>query len=418
MGKKKNKNNKPVRTNTTVTTKEDTENVISIEIPDNPEQKLSATVKQEEKPVDKETNPAQDKADKPQEDAQKTAPAPIKPVWSISRRKHYEEPENPDNVISIELPESEADKVNNFVPQVNSMNKQPLTEEQIAAKKRHTKAVISKTADIVLLVVLAIVGLLLLLPIVFAVVQSLKSTSELNNIPQSFFPKSFTLSSYVTLFTSTGDTGVPFWRFVFNSVFVVVAVVVLRNVVTVPAAYVLAKVRAPMIKVFNRVLEFSLVLTPALTYVINYVLMANTRLSDTYFAVILPFIASPVYLVLLRESMKRISDDEIYAAKLEGASHTTVLRKVVLPQVRPYIAGMTILSALEVGKLSGNVLTFGETLKTLPAYMENLSERGALGEMYALATFMLIPTIALFVIFRKNILGLMTTAMLKSEETL
>ncbi len=352
--------------------------------------------------------------------AVKTAPAnTVKTNAASAKTKKTAAPEandNSENTIKIELPDSEAEKLMTVVPQVTSEEKPPLTPEQIAAKKHRTRLVISKTADIVLFVVLTIVGLLILFPIFFAAVQSLKSTAELGDVPQTFFPKRFTLGSFGGLLTSTGKTGVPFYRFAFNTVFLVVVVTALRIAVTVPAAYVLAKVKAPMIKTLNRLVELSLALTPALAYVLNYVLIAKTSMADTWFAMILPFITSPLCLILIRGAIRRIPDDMISAARLEGASHPMILRKLVAPQIKPAIAATVILSLLEMGRISGGVLTFSETLDTLPAYMERLYERGAAGEMYALALLMLIPAVVLFVIFRKSILQTMTTAMLKDKE--
>ncbi len=344
----------------------------------------------------------------------KTAPASTVPA-KTAPVKAPETNDNPENTIKIELPDSEAEKVMTVVPQVTSEEKPPLTPEQIAAKKHRTRLVISKTADIVLIVILTIVGLFILFPIFFAAVQSLKSTAELGDVPQTFFPKRFTLGSFGGLLTSTGKTGVPFYRFAFNTVFLAVVVTALRIAVTLPAAYVLAKVKAPMIRTLNRLVEFSLALTPALAYVLNYVMLAKTAMADTYFAMILPFITSPLCLILIRGAIRRIPDDMISAARLEGASHPLILRKLVVPQIKPAIVATVILSLLEMGRISGGALTFSETLDTLPAYMERLHGLGAAGEMYALALLMLIPAAVLFVIFRKSILQTMTTAMLKDE---
>lgn len=320
-----------------------------------------------------------------------------------------------ENTITVELPDSEADEVMTVVPQVSSVEKPPLTAEQIAAKQHHTRLVLSKTADIALLVGLIIVGLLILFPIFFAVVQSLKSTAELGQTPQTFFPRTVTTVSFGELFTSAGKIGVPFYRFVFNTVFVCVVVTALRIAVTLPAAYVLAKVRAPMIRTLNRLVEISLVLSPALAFVMDHVLIAKTVLADTYFAMILPFITSPLCLILIREAVRRIPDDVVSSARLEGASHLIILNKLVVPQIKPAIAATTVLSLLETGRIPKGVLTFSEPLDTLPAFMEQLCERGAAGEMYALAVLMLIPAVILLVVFRKSILKTMTTAALKDE---
>lgn len=425
MSKKKKKKNSPNAGNVPAKVNRDNpENFITVEIPDAPEAETAAgeSLPEPSASADSTVDGAQKsepEAQNTEPEAQSTKPAPEVEQAPSEQPEAIDEPgtsENPENEISIELPDSEAEKVKKFVPQVTAPNKPPLTPEQIDAKKRRTRAVVSKTADVVLFVILVIAGLLMVLPIVFAVVQSLKSTAQLGEVPQSFFPRSLTSSSYVRLLTSTGKMGVPFYRFVFNTLFVSVTVTALRVVVTVPAAYVLAKVKAPMIKTLNSIVELSLALTPALAFVGNYVFLAKTGLADTYFAVILPFVSSPLCVVLMRESIRRIPDETITAARMEGASHALIMRKFVSPQIKPAITATVILSLLETGRLSGGAFTFGETMDMLPAFMEHLHADGAVGEMYALAALMLIPTVALVVIFRKTILGLMTTAMLKDED--
>ncbi len=450
--------------------RENSENYIMIEIPDKPEptQAAQPEAKPEKKPEQKHEKKSKPKPEKKQEPKpekkpepkpepkpekkpeDKTAKTPEKPApvkfirdklgklkgaaaslkkavsSKIANFSKKEAPpkkaappvssENPENEISIEVPDSEAEKLKTFTPQATKPEKPPLTPEQIAAKKHRRRIILTKTADVVFLVILVLMGLLILFPIFFAAAQSLKTTAELGDVPHTFFPKDFTFKSFVSLFTSTGEMGVPFYRFVFNTVFVAAVVTILRILVTVPAAYVLAKVKAPMIKTLNRLVEISLVLTPALAFSLNNALIVKTRLADTYFAVILPFIVSPLCLVIIREAIRRIPDDSILALRLEGVSHPMILRKFVIPQVRPVIAAVAVLSLFEIGGISGGPLTFGETMDMLPAFMEQLSERGASGEMYVLALLMLVPVVVLTVIFRKSILKAMTTASLKDHK--
>lgn len=394
-------------------------NYISIEIPDRSEGKSPAAEPEEKAQSKPEENIEFNSAENPEEPAPQNIPTADKSEKDNPLEKaevpDITDTENSENEISIELPDSEAEKLKTFTPQVTAAEKPPLTPEQREAKKHQRRIIVTKTANVVLLCVLALMGLLMILPFFFAIMQTVKTTAELGDVPYRFFPKDFTFKSFVSLFTSTGDVGVPFYRFIFNTVFVAAVVTFLRILVTVPAAYVLAKVKAPMIKTLNRIVEWSLALTPALAFTLNNAFMSKTWFADTYFAVILPFITSPLCLVLIRGAIRHIPDDSIAAARLEGCSHIMILRKFVIPQIRPIIAAVAILSLFEIGKISGGPLTFGETMDMLPAFMEQLSERGAAGEMYVLAFLMFIPVAALAVIFRKSILKTMTTAMLKDE---
>ncbi|MGN0682174.1 MAG: hypothetical protein ACI4JY_00740, partial [Oscillospiraceae bacterium] len=205
MSKKKKKKNSPNTGNAPAAVNRDNpENIITVEIPDAPEAAIDETTPSESVEIAESTAP---EAQSTEPEAQSTEPEPAtEPEQAPSvQPETIDEPDtsdNPENEITIELPESEAEKVKKFVPQVTAPKKPPLTPEQIDEKKHRTRAAVSKTADVVLFVILVIAGLLMVLPILFAVVQSLKSTAQLSEVPQSFFPRSLTFSSYVRLFTS------------------------------------------------------------------------------------------------------------------------------------------------------------------------------------------------------------------------
>lgn len=296
-----------------------------------------------------------------------------------------------------------------------SSEKTQLTPEQLAAYKKRKSTRLKKTADIITICVLTVAALLMILPIFFTVVQAFKPMKEFNSIPQSFFPKSFSVQTFGALFNSTGDTGISALRFMFNTLFITIIVVVLRIAVNTAAAYVLASIRAPMLRTINTLVNFSVAATPALAYIMNYVFFAKTGIADTVFALILPYIASPLCVVLLRESIRRIPEETILAARLDGCSHTAVLRKIVMPQIKPAITAVSVLTIWEMGRVSGGAAIFSEKLDTLSGFMETLYNRSAVGEIYALATLMLIPVVVLFAIFRKSLLQTMTAAVIKKE---
>ncbi len=296
-----------------------------------------------------------------------------------------------------------------------SSEKTQLTPEQLAAYKKRKSTRLKKTADIITICVLTIAALFMILPIFFTVVQAFKPMKVFSSIPQSFFPKSFSVQTFGALFNSTGDTGISVLRFMFNTLLITVAVVVLRIAVNTAAAYALAVIKAPMLKTVNAMVNLSLAATPALAYVMNYVFLARTGIADTVFALILPYIASPLCVVLLRETIRRIPEETILAARLDGCSHTAVLRKIVMPQIKPAITAVSILTIWEMGRISGGAAIFSEKLDTLSGFMETLYNRSAVGEIYALATLMLIPVVVLFAIFRKSLLQTMTAAVIKKE---
>lgn len=406
------------------------ENYITIEIPDTPDTPDNKAVSQ---PLPKSSKKNKNKSDKSNkankgnkaDKVDKTDKSSDKPQSNSTDEKPSENAEPVDN--SEKSAESTTpvksllsalqDKAKAIKDKAaEKPEKVPLTQEQLDAKKKKKRTILSKTADVAVITVLTIAAMLVLMPIFFAVMQSVKPLAELRDVPQSFFPKSFSLQTFSTLFASNGNSGTQPLRFLFNTLVIAAVITAIRIVITTTAAYILAKVKAPMLRTINAVINLSLVLTPALAYTMNYVLLVKTGLADTMSALILPYIASPLCLVLLRENIRKIPDETILAAKLEGCTHTSILRRIVLPQIKPAITAVTILTLFEAGRITGGNLTFTEKLDTLSAFMETLYNRAAFGELYALAVLMLIPVAVLLIVFRRSLLEAMTTAQLKEEK--
>lgn len=409
------------------------ENYITIEIPDTPDTPDNKAVSQPSPKNSKKDKNKSDKSNKANKESKadkvnKADKSANKPQSNSTDEKPSENAEPVDNseksaksitrvksLLSTLQDKAKAIK-DKATEKTEKPEKVPLTQEQLDAKKKKKRTILSKTADVAVIVVLTIAAMLVLMPIFFAVMQSVKPLAELRDVPQSFFPKSFSLQTFSTLFASSGDSGTQPLRFLFNTLVIAAVITVIRIVITTTAAYILAKVKAPMLRTINAVINLSLVLTPALAYTMNYVLLVKTGLADTMSALILPYIASPLCLVLLRENIRKIPDETILAAKLEGCTHTSILRRIVLPQIKPAITAVTILTLFEAGRITGGNLTFTEKLDTLSAFMETLYNRAAFGELYALAVLMLIPVAVLLIVFRRSLLEAMTTAQLKEEK--
>jgi multiple sugar transport system permease protein len=77
-----------------------------------------------------------------------------------------------------------------------------------------------------------------------------------------------------------------------------------------------------------------------------YLLMRQLHLSDTYAALILPFISGGFGTFLMRQYISAIPDELIDAARIDGASELTIYTRIILPLCGPALAALTVLSAL------------------------------------------------------------------------
>ncbi|MFQ9094001.1 MAG: carbohydrate ABC transporter permease [Ruminococcus sp.] len=221
-------------------------------------------------------------------------------------------------------------------------------------------------------VFLLVLALFMALPIYLAVVMSLKPVQELFVFPPKLYVIDPTLSNYSAMFRLCSDLWVPFSRYVFNSIFVTVSVTVCQVIFSAMAAFCLAKVRFPGAKAINAIIVVALLYQSNVIYIMQYMVMAKMGMIDTYWALILPSVAAPMNLFLMRQSMTQVPDAMIEAAKVDGAGMFRICWQVVMPNQKPAL--MTVSSSRSGGmEHQGGTLVFSESSR--PAH------RGAAGSI-------------------------------------
>lgn len=262
---------------------------------------------------------------------------------------------------------------------------------------------------------LLILGCFMALPIYLAVVMSIKPVEELFIFPPKLYTLNPTLNNFKDMFKVAGDLWVPFSRYVFNSIFITITVTVSHCFVSAMAAFVLAKCKFPGNKVLNSIIVISLLYQSNVIYIMQYIVMAQLGMIDTYWALILPSIATPIGLFLMRQSMSQVPDAMIEAAKVDGASMFTICWKIVMPNQKPALMTLIIFAFQAAWNIAGGGLVYDETLKTLPTVVQQAAAAGLAraGVAMASAVFMLIPPILIFVLAQKNVIETMAHSGIK-----
>lgn len=273
----------------------------------------------------------------------------------------------------------------------------------------------SRGGDIAIFILLLLVGIFMLFPIYFSIIQSIKPAEELFLFPPKLYVMRPTSQSFEDMLKVAGSMDVPFSRYVFNSVFVSVVVTAAQLIFSSSAAYVLAKVKAPGITALNKIVEVALLFPSSVTYIVQYIVMAKMGIIDTYLALTLPFIATPLGLFLMRQFMGQIPDSMIEAAKLDGASHLRICWQVVMPNVKPAWLTLMIFALREAWQITGNLFVYSEQLKPIPAIMQQIAASGMAraGVSYATAVVLMLPPMILFPILQSNVVETMAHSGLK-----
>jgi len=216
-----------------------------------------------------------------------------------------------------------------------------------------TARVIRRRAIAVLRALLfAVISLFFLIPFIWMIFGSLRRETEIFQYlyPLSwhtFFPIEWTLEHYRDIFglSAAGSrAGLNFGRNLMNSFIVSIGVVVCSLVFNTLGAYFFARLKFPK---KNWLLAFVLVtlFVPfEVTMVPLYIVVRYLNLQNSYWAMIVPWFASPFVIFALIQYFRDIPYELDEAALLDGASYLHILRTVIVPLAIP---GLVTVSLLE-----------------------------------------------------------------------
>lgn len=273
----------------------------------------------------------------------------------------------------------------------------------------------SLAGDISIFILLALLGIFMIFPLYYSIIQSFKPISELFVFPPKLYVISPTTENFSNLFKVAGNLWVPFSRYVFNSVFITVVITIMHVFVCCCCAYVLSKCRFTGYTVANQIIVTSLLFTSTATGIMQFVVMAKMGMINTYWALILPSVATPMGLYLMRQSMSTINDSIIDAAKVDGAGVFRTCWQVVIPNQKPAIATLIIFVFQGAWNVQGGALVYQENLKTLPTIMSQIAAAGIArqGIIYASAVVLMIPPLVIFLIAQSNVMETMANSGMK-----
>ncbi len=146
----------------------------------------------------------------------------------------------------------------------------------------------SKGGDVGIFIMLAIVAVIMVLPMVYSISQSLKPLNELFVFPPRFLVVNPTLKNFKDLFNLMNESWVPFSRYIFNTIFIS-GMGTFGNVILASyAAYALAKIKFPGRQFLFSIVVYSLMFNSTVTGITNFITMSTLGWVDSYLAVIVP----------------------------------------------------------------------------------------------------------------------------------
>lgn len=271
-----------------------------------------------------------------------------------------------------------------------------------------------------ILVFLILLSLFMLLPIVYIFNHAFKPLHELFLFPPTFIVRQPTIQNFIELLSLTQSTFVPVSRYIFNSVVVTIITTAAMVITSAFAAYALSKQKFPGANLVFGTIMLSLLFVPTVIQIPRFVVVQSIGIMNTYWGHVLPLIALPVGVFLMKQFMDGVPNTVMEAAKIDGASEMRIFLQIVLPIVTPAVATIAIISFQNVW---GNVETSqlfmqDESMKTLPYYMMSLTANLAntvarQGAAAAGALIMFLPQLIIFLFFQSKVIDTMAHSGIK-----
>ncbi len=264
------------------------------------------------------------------------------------------------------------------------------------------------------------IAVIMALPILMIVLNAFKPLDELNAYPPRFFVRMPTWENFRRLFSATQGSSVPISRYLFNSIVVTLIVVVCTVVICVAAGYVLSKKRFKYKKFLFSLNTLALMFVPVAVAIPRYLVIVFTGMYDSFWAQIIPLLAMPVGLFLLKQFIDQIPDALIEAAVIDGADDFTILRRIIIPIIMPAVATVAMMAFQAAWNSTEASAMFveNETLKTFAYYMSTLT--GATGNTIsgqgisaAASLILFLPNLILFIILQSRVMNTMAHSGLK-----
>jgi multiple sugar transport system permease protein len=260
---------------------------------------------------------------------------------------------------------------------------------------------------ILILGLLAVVG-----PFVWMALASFKPEAEIRAAPPTWWPHTWTLGNYDNLFTR-----LDFPRYFTNSLVVAVLTTAGNLLFCSLLGYALAKLTFPGRRVLFLTVLGMLMVPGMVLFVPQFVLVSNLGLANSYAGLVLPFLAGPLGVFLMRQFLLSIPDDLLEAARVDGAGEWRIFWRIVLPLCRPALATLGILTFLSSWNnfLWPLVVATTDDKYTLPVALALFSvgqHRADFGLLLAGAVVVVLPVLIVFLLLQRHFMrGIATTGL-------
>ena len=259
--------------------------------------------------------------------------------------------------------------------------------------------------------ILLIVSIIIVLPYVWMLSNSFKTTMETLTDPMHIIPQEPTTAGYEKVLTKS-----PFFRWLWNSCFVTGINTIVILFTSSIVGYIFARFNFKGRNFLFAMLLFTMMVPAQVTMITTFIIIDGVGLYNSVWALIIPSFVNVFGIYLCKQYCEEIPKDLIESAKIDGAGNFRIYWNIVIPQIRPALGALAIFTFLEYWNDYLNPLIYLSSTDnmTLPLALSYFSTQHStdLSATMAASALIMIPAAIVFIIFQKQFIkGLALTGM-------
>lgn len=265
----------------------------------------------------------------------------------------------------------------------------------------HSKKISSKLGIYCLLIAGVVLSIA---PFYWMLVGSTLPSGEIFRLPPKLLPGDYLAKNFQSLNESLGVAKI-FW----NSLFIALVYTLVSTLISSMAGYAFAKFKFKGKNLFFFIILCTLMIPSQVTLIPLFEMMVTFNWLNTYQAIILPTLASPFAIYLMRQNMKSVPDSIIEASRVDGAGELKIFFTVILPVTRPAMAAVAIfLFMSQWNSLLWPLITLNsKEMFTLPVALSSLIGMARIdyGQLMLGTTLSTIPIMIFFLLLQKHFIS-------------
>ena len=259
--------------------------------------------------------------------------------------------------------------------------------------------------------ILLAVSIIVVIPYVWMLSNSFKTTIETLTDPMHIIPQEFTLDGYITVLTKS-----PFFHWLGNSVFITCFNTIVILFTSTLVGYLFARFRFKGRDFLFAMLMFTMMVPAQVTMITTFIIIDDIGLYNSVWALIIPSFVNVFGIYLCKQYCEEIPRELIESARIDGAGDFAIYWRIVIPQIRPAIGALAIFTFMEYWNDYLNPLIYLSSTEkmTLPLALSYFSTQHTtdLSATMAASALIMIPAAVVFIIFQKQFIkGLSMTGM-------